>query len=165
MTFTNWPKKELINYDISRYPVAVIILYQNNKITLPRKKVGPDCRQIKLPIDLEGHSTKQKQRGGADIFFGCLFGKAKTLSVPPLSFDVFCYVVCFYQLSIFTSVDFKQHASLSTNDRHYELFLWCFPYHILSAHNQTNQTPRYKSMCKLLYCYQQKHLLLLLSQP
>lgn len=23
-----------------------------------------DCRQIKLPIDLEGHSTKQKQRGG-----------------------------------------------------------------------------------------------------
>lgn len=41
MTFTNWLKKELINYDIRRYPVAVVILCQNNKITLPRKKVGP----------------------------------------------------------------------------------------------------------------------------
>ncbi len=40
MTFMNWSKKELINYDIRRYPMAVIILCQNNKITLPRKEWG-----------------------------------------------------------------------------------------------------------------------------
>ena len=39
MVFTNWLKKELINYDIRRYPVAVIIILCQNNI--PRKKVGP----------------------------------------------------------------------------------------------------------------------------